>query len=245
MTSEEFSTAMRLRMGLPHPLLLGISSSHCICGKPWDDTGVHLLRCSTGGETIAVHDAVRDTTAQILSGTLVHARREVSIDLPGPPPRHVRVDLTMVRDGRRTLADIVVANPLRQDIIATASSQAGTAATRAATQKEEKYLARAPSDAFLPLAIEIFGRLHHQFDGLLRQAARDIHSRGSTGASLSVLTTHFRQRLSVTLQIAQARAIHRRSLAVGTTAPHQRLAPLDDIHIPLADLASTLDVDHL
>ncbi|CAM6114977.1 unnamed protein product [Calypogeia fissa] len=151
----------------------------------------------------------------------------------------------MVRDGRRTLTDIVVANPLRQDIIATASSQAGTAATRAATQKEEKYLARAPSDAFLPLAIEIFGRLHHQFDGLLRQAARDIHSRGSTGASLSVLTTHFRQRLSVTLQIAQARAIHRRSLAVGTTAPHQRLAPLDDIHIPLADLASTLDVDHL
>ncbi|CAM6116828.1 unnamed protein product [Calypogeia fissa] len=195
MTSEEVTTAMRLCMGLPHPLLLGVSSSLCICGKPWDNTGVHLLRYSIGGETISVHDAVKDTTAQILSDTLVHARHEVSLDLPGPPPRHVCVDLTMVRDDRRTLADIVVANPLRQDIIATASSHARSVAIRAATQKEEKYLARAPSDAFMPLAIEIFGRLHHQFDGLLRQATRDIHSRGSTGASVLVLTTYFRQRL--------------------------------------------------
>lgn len=115
------------------------------------------------------------------------------------------------------------------------------AASRAAATKEEKYAGRPASDAFLPLAVEVFGRLHPQFDGLLRQAARDILSR--TGASLSVLTTHFRQRISVTLQRAQARAIHRRSLAVGGSTTHSRQTPLEELHIPLADLSSTLDVD--
>lgn len=244
MSFEEFSTAIRLRLGLPHPLLVGLPTS-CPCGKPCDATGVHLLRCSLGGETIVVHDAVRDATAQILSGSLVHIRREVVLDLPGPPPQRVRVDLTMVRDGHRTLADLVVANPLRHDLIDIASTTAGAAASRAATTKEAKYTARAPSDTFLPLAIEMFGRLHHPFDGLLRQAARDIHGRmGPTGPPLSILTTHFCQRISVALQRAQARAIYRRSLTVGASAPSQRLAPLEDIPISLADLVTTLDVDH-
>jgi hypothetical protein len=245
-TSDEFVTAARLRLGLSHPVLVG-THLQCPCGQVVDDTGIHLLRCRTGGETISVHDAVRDAVAQVLSGTLVQVRREVVLDLPGPPPQHIRADLTLIRDGRRTLADVVLANPLRQDIVGPASSQAGIAATRAVITKEEKYAARAPSDSFLPLAVEIFGRLHHQFDGLLRQAARDIHARvGSSGTSISVLTTHFRQRISVTLQRAQARAIHRRSIAitVGSHPPQQGLMSLAPFDISFVDLATTLDVDH-
>lgn len=238
MSSSEFATAIRLRLGLPHPLLAGTFPT-CTCTDTTSDT--HVLRCPMGGETFVVHDAIRDVVAQLLSGSMVQVRREVPLDFPGPPPRRLRVDLTMFRDGRRTLADVVVADPLRQDLVSQASSRIGVAASRAAATKEEKYAGRPASDAFLPLAVEVFGRLHPQFDGLLRQAARDILSR--TGASLSVLTTHFRQRILVTLQRAQARAIHRRSLAVGGSTTHSRQTPLEELHIPLADLSSTLDVD--
>jgi hypothetical protein len=242
LTSAEFCTAIRLRLGLPHPILLG-THLQCSCGREIDTTGIHLLRCHVGGETISVHDAVRDATAQVLSGSLVQVRREVMIDLPGPPLQRVRADLVMVRAGQRTLADVVLANPLRQDTVGLAAAQAGVAATRAAGIKEERYAPRAPSDSFIPLAVEIFGRLHHHFDGLLRQAARDLHAR--VGAPLSVLTTHFRQRISASLQRAQARAIHRRSIAVtvGATAPHLGLTSLTDIDVPLADMTTTFDVD--
>ena len=139
----------------------------------------------------------------------------------------------------------MVANPLRLDLVSLAAARVGVAASRAVALKEEKYAVRPPSDLFIPLAVEIFGRLHPRYDDLLRQAARDIHARvGSTGASISVLTTHFRQRISVTLQRAQARALHRRSLAVGSGPLLPLLAPLQELSVPLADLISTFDVDH-
>ena len=65
----------------------------------------------------------------------------------------------------------MVANPLRMDLVTIAASEAGHGAARAAASKESHYVDRHPSDGFIPLALEIFGRLHHHFDGLLRQAA--------------------------------------------------------------------------
>lgn len=56
----------------------------------------------------------------------------------------------MVGDGWHTLADIVVTNPLRQDIIKTTASNNGKAAeSQAAMIKEAKYASWAPSDTFL------------------------------------------------------------------------------------------------
>lgn len=88
----------------------------------------------------------------------------------------------------------MVANPLYQDITRVAASQAQAAVAWAAMAKEEKYTAWASSGNFLPIAIEISGRVHHQFDRLLQQVARDTHAQ--TG---SILTTHFHQQILVML----------------------------------------------
>lgn len=90
-------------------------------------------------------------------------------------------------------------------------------------------MGRPPSYVFLPLAMEAFGHLHTQFDGLLRQAVRDILSH--TGALLSVLATHLPQRISVTIQQVQALAIHRPSLAIGGGPPmYSHPTPMEELH---------------
>lgn len=59
----------------------------------------------------------------------------------------------MVRDWRRTLADMVVAEPVHQDWVTQASAHMGVVASGAATLKEEMYAVWPTSDLFLPLAV--------------------------------------------------------------------------------------------
>lgn len=85
------------------------------------------------------------------------------------------------------MADVVVANPLRPDLVAIAAVRSGVAGARAAAAKEEKYAIRSPSDLFTPVVTELFGRFHHQFDGFLRQGSsgRTYPSRFNWSTSLS------------------------------------------------------------
>lgn len=63
-----------------------------------------------------MHDDVRDAiAAQVLSKTLVHVRREVMLNWPGPLPQGLHVDYSEIC--KRALADVVVTNSLCQGII--------------------------------------------------------------------------------------------------------------------------------
>lgn len=53
-TFDIFSSALHVRLGLPHPLIHGFSQ--CICRQPINSIGIHLLCYAHGGERIVTHD---------------------------------------------------------------------------------------------------------------------------------------------------------------------------------------------
>jgi hypothetical protein len=64
LASKTFSIALRICLGLPHPLVLGFS--HCICGQLLDPIGIHLLHCAHGGERTTSHDVMWDAFVYIV-----------------------------------------------------------------------------------------------------------------------------------------------------------------------------------
>lgn len=139
------------------------------------------------------------------------------------------------------MAAVVVGDPFHQELVTQTSAQMGvTKSCRAVALKEEKYVGWPSSDLFLPFAVEVFSHLRPQFAGVLQQAAWDLHAR--SGAPLSVLTDHFCQRISVTLQQVQALAVHGCFLAVGSGIHLPRQVLLEELHIALTDGSSILDV---
>ena len=107
----------------------------------------------------------------------------------------------------------VIADPTRVDLVARAAVVPQHAASEAARQQERHYSGRPRGDTFIPLAIEMYGALLSRTDEFLRGCARRAFSEhGGSPPSTSVLVTRrFRQRVAVTLQRAQARAIHART----------------------------------
>jgi hypothetical protein len=61
------------------------------------------------------------------------------------------------RGGPRVLADVTVADPLREGLIPEAGVERGRAAREAAQAKAVKYGDHPADDTFIPLAVEIFG----------------------------------------------------------------------------------------
>jgi hypothetical protein len=58
------------RLGLSHPLVLGVS--HYICSQPLDLMGIHHFHCADGGEKMASHDAVQIVFVTIVWDTWFH-----------------------------------------------------------------------------------------------------------------------------------------------------------------------------
>ncbi len=70
MVSNDFSTALCIRLCLSHLLILGVS--HCICSQPLDPMGIHLFHCIHGGEKMVSHDVVRDVFTAIGKSARFH-----------------------------------------------------------------------------------------------------------------------------------------------------------------------------
>ena len=108
-----FATALRVRLGLPHPCPANYVA--CACGHPLDPLGIHFLRCARGGERTSSHDSVRDVY-HIIRESGQHAQRAQTGFLPSSAPggRGGRVDI-VISDAAacHTLIDIVVADPTR------------------------------------------------------------------------------------------------------------------------------------
>ena len=209
-----FVTALRLRLGLPHPCLATYAA--CSCGHPLDPLGTHLLRCARGGERTSSHDSVRDAVYHIIRESRQHAQRERTGFLPSSAPggRGGRVDI-VISDAAvgHTLVDIVVADPTRQDLVERAARHDLVAATDAERRKETHYRDRAAGTKFVPFALETYGALSDRSDRFLVECAT-LASRESVGSgpSISLLCTWFRQRVSIALQRSLAHAIHARTL---------------------------------
>ncbi len=73
---DVFCSMLCIRLGLPHPLTLGLI--HYICGQPLNLVGTHLLCCSHGREWIASHNVVQDIYTSIVKDTWFHVSKPMS-----------------------------------------------------------------------------------------------------------------------------------------------------------------------
>jgi hypothetical protein len=79
-TQFYFSLRCRARLGLPHPLTLGLT--HCIYDHSLDPMGIHFFCCAHSGESIVSHDVVRDVFASIVRVVNFHVLPEQTHVLP-------------------------------------------------------------------------------------------------------------------------------------------------------------------
>jgi len=59
MTSSIFSLTLCIELGLPHPIIIGLT--HYICGQSLSLMGIHLLQYFHGKECTTFHDVVWNT----------------------------------------------------------------------------------------------------------------------------------------------------------------------------------------
>ena len=229
-----FLTAMRLRLGVPHPTLMGMT--FCSCDQPLPEQRyTHVLRCPVGGGPHFIHRA--------LVGCLTHIGRRAGFSVVLEPPgifpvtasqsQGRRPDLMFIdaTAGLRRLIDVTVADPLRVGLAA------GCAARAAEAAKCQKYRDHPPADIFIGAAVEVFGTLGPGMDGLLRLCAQRIRAAGTgmgSRVSYAMLVSSLRQEVSVTLQRAQALVIHHKSTGVAVASSMQACPPI--IPLSLADL---------
>ncbi len=75
-----FYSVLHIRLGVPHPLTLGLI--HYICGQTLNLMGTHLLCCSHGGEWIASHNVVQNVFTSIVKNTWFHVSKPMSFYYP-------------------------------------------------------------------------------------------------------------------------------------------------------------------
>jgi hypothetical protein len=160
-----------------------------------------LLLCAWGSERNDTHDGIRDTVAGIMreSGFRVRMEQYGVLPIREEDVEGWRMDLVGAdpRGGPRGLADVIVADLLREGLIPEAAVERGRAAREAAQAKAVKYGDHPADDTFIFLAVETFGCLDSSFDEFLGTCARraaELRMGGLDSAPMaSRLLCYFRQ----------------------------------------------------
>jgi len=146
------------------------------------------------------------------------------------------------KDGIRTLANIVIANPIQAYLLLRCCATQGFIALHAVQAKKRNYHDQHPTNQFFPLIIDIFGCLHNQANVFLHYCVNAIWSlKGPKGPPLSILVTFLQQKISITLRRMQASSILSRVVAVSLAT--SQLPPLQDTPpITMIDLLQAIDL---
>ena len=203
---EDFKTALRLRLGLPHPPMQDIFL--CTCGKEVDRLGYHHLHCPMDSDVIIAHNAVRDSIGRLCRTAGYSVRWESRNEVPR---RHgekkVITDLVLHRDGIKTLMDITIRNPCCPSLLPRASRTPLAAASKGEAEKIRKYSRRMlPQDHFVPAAFEPFGAWGETFGKFFGAVARS--SQGILLNNTGSNQVHTRMFSKVSNALAQAVAKH-------------------------------------
>ena len=203
---ENFLTAVRLRLGLPHPSMQEILT--CTCGKEVDNLGYHHLHCPTDSDVIIAHNAVRDSLGRLCRVAGFSVRWESKNEIPKRRgEKTIITDLVLHRDGIKTLVDVTIRNPCCPSMLTRASRIPLTAAGKGEAEKIRKYSRRMlPQDHFVPAAFEPFGAWGAIFSKFYSAVSRSSQHRleGNTGGEM--VLGRMASRLSTAL--AQAVASH-------------------------------------
>ncbi len=82
----------------------------------------------------------------------------------------------LTKDGIRTLANVVIADPMWVELFLWSCATQRFAASDATQVKERSYHNQHPIDQFFPLAIKVFGCLHKHVNVFLHNCANAIWS---------------------------------------------------------------------
>jgi hypothetical protein len=124
--------------------------------------GIHLLRCTHGGERTTSHDVVQGGFAYIMKDARFHVLWEQThIFLPlFLQSFYWRVDIVLSIDGIHTLVDVVITDFIQTYLVSRVALSCGVVVIVMTQVKEGLHCDHYPIDMFSSLVIEVFGCLH-------------------------------------------------------------------------------------
>jgi hypothetical protein len=203
MTPKEFSTALRYRLGVT----VQVEGDKCPKCKTatLDKGGKHSVNCSSSGDRIQRHDAVRNSIAAFCRVAMLSPQVE-----HGAGPGRERPDDIFIpfwHAGKAAAVDVSFTNPLNQGIRSKAAMEVGAAATERETFKMKKYeeFSITNNITVIPFSIETFGGLGKVAQCFLDRLATFVaQNKGSTS---KVERRYMAQRISFISQRRNARMI--------------------------------------
>ena len=191
MTNARFATAVRRRLGLPHPgcaeppgavICPNVAANGHACGTLCDDYGMHLETCAPGGGLMVRHDNLVRCLG-VLAARNLDPRPKLEQIVPelAQPVRgqvgQARLDV-IVHDGlERLLIDVVIVSAYAggASFRASCARRDGFASRRAAVAKRARY----PSPELVPFAVETGGRLGNDARAFLIRMADAAEDRNA------------------------------------------------------------------
>jgi hypothetical protein len=103
--------------------------------------GIHFLRCAHGNKRIGTHDVICDTFATITQDVGFHVGRKQLHALPSTTFNSFcqEVDIMLTKDGIHTLADVIIVDLIRTDLLPQSCAIQGFATFDVAETKERSY----------------------------------------------------------------------------------------------------------
>ncbi len=128
-----------MQLGLPNPSIASIP--RCVCTHPIHPMGIHFLRCAHGNKRIGTHDVICDTFATITQDVGFHVGRKQLHALPSTTFNSFcqEVDIMLTKDGIHTLADVIIVDLIRTDLLPQSCAIQGFATFDVAETKERSY----------------------------------------------------------------------------------------------------------
>ena len=224
MTSDEFRTAVLLRLG--EAVLPGTATAQCeACGAQTDVYGYHATTCRGRGSIGQRHNHIRDTFFRIMQRrALMNPEKERVVPVADDSGRTVLerpADILFAAgaDGeapRYYAVDVAVTNPLQDRFLVRAAATSSAAANEyAKVAKCRKYCVKADGTdnrlkgnediTLMPIVFETFGAASDQVGELLTRIA-DAYAKTAM-ISKAAATARVRQSVSVALQRMNARMI--------------------------------------
>ena len=130
--SQDFVLCLKYRLGLP----IYREGAHCpLCKMEMDVFGCHAVNCSNGSGRAGRHNAVRDIVVDSARSACLSPVVEQQGLIDGTRMWPGDITLPGFPQGRDTLIDVTVVNPLQQERVDEASHTPGAAMREAKTKK--------------------------------------------------------------------------------------------------------------
>ena len=155
--AREFRVLLRHTLGLP---IYSAPRSCPVCKSSLLDVwGSHSVVCSSGGDRIGRHNAVRDALFHIAGAASLSPILETGHIIPGSQRRPGDITIPNWARGRPAAIDVTITSPLQQTTISGAAVEVGVAAHRREQAKDDQALGPCEASGvdFLPVAVETFG----------------------------------------------------------------------------------------